>query len=80
MGNQFLIPVLWNLCSESVGEKSFEILVEHSTTGSLSSITVRMEYSETSLPQTPSGPQNSVHYREVFATQRFFLNYFKNLL
>ena len=34
---------LWNLCSESVEAGNFEILVEDSNTGSLSSITVQIE-------------------------------------
>ena len=33
------------------------------------------KYSETSLQRTPSGPENSVRYREVSATWRFFLNW-----
>ena len=33
------------------------------------------KYSETSLQRTPLGPQNSVRYREVSATQKFFLNW-----
>ena len=33
MGRQFPIPVLLNLCSESMGAENFEILVENSDTG-----------------------------------------------
>ena len=44
MGSQFLISVLLNLCSESVGASNFEILDEDSDTGSRSSIIIWMEY------------------------------------
>ena len=44
MDSQFLVPVLLDLRSESVGAKNFEILVEDSDTGGPSSIIVRMEY------------------------------------
>ena len=30
---------------------------------------MKLNFSETSLQRTPSGPQNSVHYREVSAIQ-----------
>ena len=40
MGNQFSIPLLWNLCSESVGHKILRP-VEDSDTGGPSSIFVR---------------------------------------
>ena len=43
MDSQFLIPVLWNLCSESVGGIKFWGQVEDSETGSPSSITIKME-------------------------------------
>ena len=41
---QFSVPVLSNLCLESVGAKNFKILVEDSDAGGPISITVRMEY------------------------------------
>ena len=44
MGSQFSIPVLWNLCSESVGGIKFSDPVEDSNTGGSSSVNVRMEY------------------------------------
>ena len=44
MGSQFSIPILWNLCSESVGDIKFWDPVEGSDTSHPSSITVRMEY------------------------------------
>ena len=37
---QFLIPALWNLCSESVGTYIFEILVEGTSGPSLIAVTV----------------------------------------
>ena len=43
MGNQFSIPLLWNLCSESVRHKILRP-VEDSDTGGPSSIFVRMKY------------------------------------
>ena len=45
MGNNFSIPALLNLCSESVGaQMRFEILVEESNTCGPSSIAIRMKY------------------------------------
>ena len=44
MGTHFLISILLNLCSESVGAWNFEILAENSNTSGPSSFTVRMEY------------------------------------
>ena len=44
MGDQFSIFLLLNLCSESVGTRNFDILVEDFNTGGSSSLTVRMEY------------------------------------
>ena len=49
VGSQFLISLLWNLCSESVSikrprEEQYWDPVEDSDTGSPSSITVKMEY------------------------------------
>ena len=44
IGGQFLILVLWNLCSKSVGGLKCWDPVESSDNGSLSSITLRMEY------------------------------------
>ena len=41
--SQFLILASWNLYSESVEAWNFEILVEDSNTGGLSSIAVRIE-------------------------------------
>ena len=44
MDGQISISVLWNLCLESVEDIKFRDLVEDSDTGSLSSVTVRIEY------------------------------------
>ena len=44
VGSQFMTPVLWNLCSESVGGTKFWDPFEDSETGSPSSVTVKMEY------------------------------------
>ena len=41
---QFSIPLLGALCSESMGVWNFEILVEDSNTGSVSSVIVREKY------------------------------------
>ena len=43
MGSQFLIPVLWNLCSEPVGDIKLWDPVKDSDTGGPSSIIVMME-------------------------------------
>ena len=44
MDSQFLIPVLSNLCSEPVGIKNFEILVQDPDNGDSSSIAFRVKY------------------------------------
>ena len=44
MGSQISILVLWKLCSESLRAWNFEILVEDSDTGGLSSTPVRIEW------------------------------------
>ena len=44
MVSQFSIPVLLNLCSESLRAENFEILVKNSDTGGPSSISARIEY------------------------------------
>ena len=44
MDSQFLIPVLSNLCSEPVGIKIFEILVQDPDNGDSSSIAFRVKY------------------------------------
>ena len=53
MGGQFSILALWNLCSESVGAWNFEILVEDSDTGGLSSIAVQIEWLFTIIVPIP---------------------------
>ena len=44
MGSQFLIPALWNLCSESVGSIKIWDQVKDSDTGGPSPIAVRLEH------------------------------------
>ena len=44
MCSQFSIPVLWNLCLESVGGMKIWDPVEDSDSGGPISITIRMEY------------------------------------